>query len=110
MRWPITGIFLALLLTSCNRASPLSDAGIPACASSPDSSSSNEDGYRVSIDNDCWEAFVEAVSKSAGGLCRKQLMSGEGCEFTTAKGEFILSPLGGGEDGERVFVLTDLRH
>jgi hypothetical protein len=110
MKYSIAGIYLALLLASCNRASSLEDAEIPACASSQHLSSGNEGTYQVSVDKECWKPFVEAISNSGGDLCRKQLMSGEGCEFTSAKGEFILSPLGRGDDGKRTFVLTDLRH
>jgi hypothetical protein len=110
MKYSIIVIFFTLVLASCNRASSLTNAEIPTCASSRDLSNDNEGTYQVSVEKDCWETFVEAISKSGGSLCRKQLMSGEGCEFTTAKGEFILSPLGGGEDGKRSFVLTDLRH
>lgn len=110
MKYAISAIFFALILASCNRASSLSDAEVPGCASSQHLSSGNEGTYRVSVDRDCWETFVKAISKSGGGLCRKQLTSGEGCEFTTTKGEFILSPLGGSKDGKRAFVLTDLRH
>ena len=110
MKYAIAAIFFALLLASCNRASSLSDAEIPGCASSQRLSSGNEGTYRVAVDKDCWETFVKAIANSGGDLCRKQLMSGEGCDFTTAKGEFILSRLGrGSEDGKRAFVLTDLR-
>ena len=99
-----------LVLASCNRVSSMADAEIPACASSQRYSNANKGISKVYVDQDCWSTFVERISDSGGELCERQLVAGEGCEYSTRRGDFILSPSGRASDGERTFILTDLRY
>jgi hypothetical protein len=99
----------ALLLFSCTNPPPKPDSNIASCAEISFKNRSVEGVYKISVDKECWEDFVKKISINAP-WCKKFLESGEGCEYSTKNGDFILSPSKENDKDTKEFILTDLRY
>jgi hypothetical protein len=103
--------FLIFFLYGCNSNSAqfIADAEIPKCASYFQNWFDRGKVYTIEVGKDCWKEFIEEFSKNERPWCTTLLMSGEGCEYTTKNGDFILSPLKNGDVGTKKFTLVGLR-
>lgn len=64
----------------------------------------------MEVESSCWPVFVEHLTELGGEVCRISLLNGGGCEYSTDRSDFIVSPIANEEDRRRVFYISDLRY